>query len=99
MTTRRMLLNSRVKYSPPIDGFTTSNCRPIPERLSPRDQPPLCNRVGADDAGVDLRNALEAEGAAAPKEDVKERVPASKAVDAEVEDALGARLRALRATG
>ena len=53
----------------------------------------------ADDAGVDLRNALEAEGAAAPKEDVKERAPASKAVDAEVEDALGARLRALRATG
>lgn len=53
----------------------------------------------ADDAGVDLRNALEAEGAAAPKEDVKERAPAGKAVDAEVEDALGARLRALRATG
>ncbi|KAL1996079.1 hypothetical protein VTN49DRAFT_402 [Thermomyces lanuginosus] len=49
----------------------------------------------ADDAGVDLRMALEAD--AAPKEDVKES--ATKHADAEVEDALGARLRALRAEG
>ena len=55
----------------------------------------------ADDAGVDLRNALDAETAAAPKEDVKDPVSgtANKHADAEVEDALGARLRALRATG
>lgn len=55
----------------------------------------------ADDAGVDLRNALEAEGAVAPKTDVKEQqaVAGGKHADAEVEDALGARLRALRATG
>ncbi|OQE45999.1 hypothetical protein PENCOP_c001G07499 [Penicillium coprophilum] len=45
----------------------------------------------ADDAGVDMRMNLEAD--AAPKEDVKE----PKHVDAEVEDGLGARLRALRA--
>ncbi|EED14208.1 SNF7 family protein Fti1/Did2, putative [Talaromyces stipitatus ATCC 10500] len=51
----------------------------------------------ADDAGVDLRNALDAVTAAAPKEDVKEH--ANKHADAEVEDALGARLRALRAEG
>lgn len=57
----------------------------------------------ADDAGVDLRNALEAEGAVAPKTDVREQqqaaVAGGKHADAEVEDALGARLRALRATG
>lgn len=45
----------------------------------------------ADDAGVDMRLNLEAD--AAPKEEVKE----PKQVDAEVEDGLGARLRALRA--
>ncbi|EKV08490.1 Transcriptional activator hacA [Penicillium digitatum PHI26] len=45
----------------------------------------------ADDAGVDMRLNLEAD--AAPKEEVKE----PRQVDAEVEDGLGARLRALRA--
>ncbi|KAJ5514905.1 Snf7 [Penicillium fimorum] len=45
----------------------------------------------ADDAGVDMRQNLEAD--AAPKEEVKE----PKQVDAEAEDGLGARLRALRA--
>lgn len=48
----------------------------------------------ADEAGVDLRMALEADSA--PKEDVKDT---TKHADAEVEDALGARLRALRAEG
>jgi charged multivesicular body protein 1 len=48
----------------------------------------------ADDAGVDMRQALEAD--VAPKEDVQE---SNKHADAEVEDALGARLRALRAEG
>ncbi|KAL1981258.1 hypothetical protein VTN96DRAFT_2857 [Rasamsonia emersonii] len=48
----------------------------------------------ADEAGVDLRMALEAD--AAPKEDVKDT---TKHADADVEDALGARLRALRAEG
>lgn len=52
----------------------------------------------ADDAGVDLRMALEAEGASAPREDVKEHQGVqTQKVDAEVEDGLGARLRALRA--
>ncbi|KAF4179370.1 hypothetical protein CNMCM8927_000320 [Aspergillus lentulus] len=45
----------------------------------------------ADDAGVDMRLALDAD--AAPKEDVKEQ----KQADSELEDGLGARLRALRA--
>lgn len=45
----------------------------------------------ADDAGVDMRLALEQD--AAPKEDVKEQ----NKVDPDVEDGLGARLRALRA--
>jgi len=53
----------------------------------------------ADDAGVDLRMSLEEETAKAPKEDVKEATSNNKHVDAEVEDALGARLRALRAEG
>ncbi|KAH8689820.1 putative SNF7 family protein Fti1/Did2 [Talaromyces proteolyticus] len=48
----------------------------------------------ADDAGVDMRLALEAD--TVPKEEVKE---SNKHADAEVEDALGARLRALRAEG
>lgn len=46
----------------------------------------------ADDAGVDMRVALDAD--AAPKEDVKEQ---QKQGDTELEDGLGARLRALRA--
>ncbi|RAL04404.1 putative SNF7 family protein Fti1/Did2 [Aspergillus ibericus CBS 121593] len=46
----------------------------------------------ADDAGVDLRMALEQD--VAPKEDVK--VP--RQADSELEDGLDARLRALRAT-
>ncbi|KAF4251723.1 hypothetical protein CNMCM8980_005592 [Aspergillus fumigatiaffinis] len=45
----------------------------------------------ADEAGVDMRLALDAD--AAPKEDVKEQ----KQADSELEDGLGARLRALRA--
>lgn len=45
----------------------------------------------ADEAGVDFRLALEAD--AAPKDDIKEQ----KLTDVEVEDVLGARLRALRA--
>jgi charged multivesicular body protein 1 len=45
----------------------------------------------ADEAGVDLRLALDAD--AAPKDDIKD----PKHVDVEVEDVLGARLRALRA--
>jgi charged multivesicular body protein 1 len=45
----------------------------------------------ADDAGVDMRMTLEAD--TAPKEEVKEQ----KQADSEVEDGLGARLRALRA--
>ncbi|KAL2001782.1 hypothetical protein VTN02DRAFT_1245 [Thermoascus thermophilus] len=45
----------------------------------------------ADEAGVDLRMVLEADSA--PKEDVKD----AKQADAEIEDGLGARLRALRA--
>jgi charged multivesicular body protein 1 len=45
----------------------------------------------ADEAGVDFRLALEAD--AAPKDDIKEQ----KLSDVEVEDVLGARLRALRA--
>ena len=51
----------------------------------------------ADDAGVDMRMALEAD--AAPKEEVKEQQQQQqhKHADAEVEDGLGARLRALRA--
>lgn len=46
----------------------------------------------ADDAGVDMRVALDAD--TAPKEDVKEQ---KQAADTELEDGLGARLRALRA--
>lgn len=55
----------------------------------------------ADDAGVEMRNALDAETVAAPKEDVREHAVAAagKHADADVEDALGARLRALRAEG
>lgn len=45
----------------------------------------------ADKAGVDMRMTLEQDSA--PKEDVKDQ----KQTDTEVEDALGARLRALRA--
>lgn len=45
----------------------------------------------ADEAGVDLRMALEADSA--PKDDIKD----TRQADAEAEDALGARLRALRA--
>jgi charged multivesicular body protein 1 len=45
----------------------------------------------ADDAGVDMRLALEQD--TAPKEDVKDQTK----VDADLEDGLGARLRALRA--
>lgn len=45
----------------------------------------------ADDAGVDLRMALEADEA--PREEVKDQ----KQADTELEDGLGARLRALRA--
>ncbi|OQD80482.1 hypothetical protein PENANT_c035G10031 [Penicillium antarcticum] len=47
----------------------------------------------ADDAGVDMRRNLEE--SSAPKEEVK--VPERTGVDAEAEDGLGARLRALRA--
>ncbi|KAJ5770858.1 uncharacterized protein N7511_002909 [Penicillium nucicola] len=47
----------------------------------------------ADDAGVDMRRNLEE--SEAPKEEVK--VPERQGVDAEAEDGLGARLRALRA--
>jgi charged multivesicular body protein 1 len=47
----------------------------------------------ADEAGVDMRLALDAD--AAPKEDVK--VKEQKQTDPELEDGLGARLRALRA--
>jgi charged multivesicular body protein 1 len=47
----------------------------------------------ADDAGVDMR--LNLEESSAPKEEVK--VPERQGVDAEAEDGLGARLRALRA--
>jgi charged multivesicular body protein 1 len=47
----------------------------------------------ADDAGVDMRRNLEE--SQAPKEEVK--VPERQGVDAEAEDGLGARLRALRA--
>ncbi|KAJ6001661.1 hypothetical protein N7499_002478 [Penicillium canescens] len=47
----------------------------------------------ADDAGVDMRRNLEE--SQVPKEEVK--VPERQGVDAEAEDGLGARLRALRA--
>ncbi|KAJ9252823.1 hypothetical protein DTO207G8_4609 [Paecilomyces variotii] len=50
----------------------------------------------ADKAGVDLRMTLEQDSA--PKEEVRERAAAEPVhADADVEDALGARLRALRA--
>lgn len=51
----------------------------------------------ADDAGVDMRRALEEDAAPETEVKVKEQPQKQGKADAEVEDGLGARLRALRA--
>lgn len=51
----------------------------------------------ADDAGVDMRRALEEEGGGVPVGEVEGKQKEQPQAQEDVEDGLGARLRALRA--